>query len=320
MYKRPQELESQALEELGISKDEYDAYPDAVKAIVANHLVNGPPRKRLNVGQFAEMEITTDEAVIAKLEEMGEGLPKETKRVKTLSECFTGPDGQRLFLRLMRAESLSLAMLDKIEPLALRSSSSRLEYKTIAPLFGLNPTLRGRDMGTIDIQYARLPSKVWLEVLQSVDMAEQMLGEFDLHENEQARSQWIDAWFRPIIALFESRVRKVPHSSSGRMESQFFMDTIRMLRLIVTNHSLTDNKEFVNQMAQIMGELNVSAYRNGKNSMEINPINGILTDGEKYFVFEYNHETRTFKKSYPLRVNTDNSATIARSMEEVPGD
>ena len=71
----------------------------------------------------------------------------------------------------------------------LNVSFSKVKYRDIAPRVGLVPFLEGRDMKTFEIYRARIPTSLFKEIVEDLDIAMNQYGEPYYHNNEEARSR-----------------------------------------------------------------------------------------------------------------------------------
>ena len=71
----------------------------------------------------------------------------------------------------------------------LNISFSKVKYRDIAPRVGLDPFLGGRDMKTFKIYRARIPTSLFKEIVEDIDIAMNQYGEPVDHNNEEARSR-----------------------------------------------------------------------------------------------------------------------------------
>ncbi|KAJ3045901.1 hypothetical protein HDV00_006167 [Rhizophlyctis rosea] len=195
----------------------------------------------------------------------------------------------------------------------------------VAPYFGLDPLRNARDIPRTDIRLARLPAQAWLSILDSAGIVEQEVGESSLHANEEARSQWINGWFRDIVALFDSRVRNIPQltlpasvTRGKRVEFQYFLQGACLVVLMETKHSLHTTTALNDQIAQLMVEMTSAHEKNFKNDSIATPLYGILTDGTRYVVFEFDGLARSFKRaSTDFVIGIGSNEEVATGMEKV---
>ena len=73
----------------------------------------------------------------------------------------------------------------------LNISFFKLRYRDIAHRVGLDPTLGGRDMKTFDIHRARIPTSLFKEIVQDLEIVMKQYGEPLDHKNAAARSRFL---------------------------------------------------------------------------------------------------------------------------------
>ena len=81
--------------------------------------------------------------------------------------------------------------LNTITESGLNVSFSKVKYRDIAPRVGLSPELGGRDMETFEIHRARIPTSLFKEIVQDIEIAMKQYGEPVQHKNEEARSRFL---------------------------------------------------------------------------------------------------------------------------------
>ena len=73
----------------------------------------------------------------------------------------------------------------------LNVSFSRVKYRDIAPRVDLDPSLAGNDMPQFYIHRARLPTRLFKEILSDLEVIMNQYGEPVNHKNEEARSRFL---------------------------------------------------------------------------------------------------------------------------------
>jgi hypothetical protein len=74
---------------------------------------------------------------------------------------------------------------------ALNVSFSKVKYRDIAPLVGLDPYGAGGDMTTFNLYRARMPTSLFKKIIQNLETQLKEYGEPNDHENEEARSRYL---------------------------------------------------------------------------------------------------------------------------------
>lgn len=85
-------------------------------------------------------------------------------------------------------------------------SFSNVKYRDIAPRVGLQFELAGKDMPTIDIHRARIPTSLFKDIIGDAQIIMNLYGEPGCYKNEEAKSWFLGALFNCIVALLDSTV------------------------------------------------------------------------------------------------------------------
>ncbi|KAJ3024075.1 hypothetical protein HKX48_007255 [Thoreauomyces humboldtii] len=217
--------------------------------------------------------------------------------------------------------NVSLDMLRKARDVCIDKSFSDCKYADMAPLFGLKPRGKGFDIPSFPPSKCRIPLSVWQAILDGMDQLENEIGSFDAHENVQAKSQWTAAWFRPLVAMFESRILNRPEKTivgnrtrGGRVELQYCLQGQCLLVVIVVK-TLGDSMAALDAMAQLIAELDAADFCNRKAALAIPVVKGILTDG-RYFRF-VNFEDGKITRSPHIATQFSDHETTATSIKPI---
>jgi hypothetical protein len=70
-------------------------------------------------------------------------------------------------------------------------SFSKVEYRLIAPLVGLDADQRLADIQTFELCRSRIPTELFRSIVQDIDIMQVQYGPPLDHETEQARSQFL---------------------------------------------------------------------------------------------------------------------------------
>jgi hypothetical protein len=73
----------------------------------------------------------------------------------------------------------------------LNVSFSKVKYREIAPIVGLHPFGMGNDMQTFDIHRARIPTSLFKEIVQDLEVSMKQYGEPNEQVNVEARSRYL---------------------------------------------------------------------------------------------------------------------------------
>lgn len=95
-------------------------------------------------------------------------------------------------LHLLASFSIDFSLLRSvIADRGLNVSFSRVQYSAIAPLVGLDPLARLRDVHHFEVHRARIPTDLFTEIVDDVQIAINNYGLPEDHQNEEARSRLI---------------------------------------------------------------------------------------------------------------------------------
>ncbi|KAJ3178925.1 hypothetical protein HDU87_003192 [Geranomyces variabilis] len=240
----------------------------------------------------------------------------------SFEEVFSSPLGSYLLIELLSTCNISVALLQKARDICIDKSFSECKYADMAPLFGLDPNAGGLDITPLVPLHCRIPLAVWKTILEGVDQVEDEIGTVSLHVNENTRSQWIAAWFRPLVALFRSRIRKMPErtmlghrTKGGRIELQYWLHAQCLLVVIEVKFSLSDNIAAQDALAQLFAELDAADFRNRKETLAVPTVRGVLTDGTRFRFVDYN--SGTISQSDVYSVDTNNYQATAATMKPI---
>ncbi|KIL55077.1 hypothetical protein M378DRAFT_18264 [Amanita muscaria Koide BX008] len=170
-------------------------------------------------------------------------------------------------------------------------SFSNVKYRDIAPRVGLQFELAGRDMPTIDIRRARIPTSLFKDIIGDVQIIMNLYGEPACYRNEEARSWFLGALFNRIVALFDSTVFNaaasvIPSVMTTRGQIRYRFSVFGGISLIVVEfHGLANER--LAAIAQVIAECDACDYTNDQ--LDLPPrIFGILSDGSSFEFFVFN--------------------------------
>ena len=99
----------------------------------------------------------------------------------------------------------------------LHVSFSKVEYTRIAPYVGLDPSGNARDAPTFPLHRARLPTSLFKEIVQDVQLIMKQYGPPVDHQNEEARSRFlVPVSIHPVSLFFPTLIRLSAHQPAGR--------------------------------------------------------------------------------------------------------
>jgi len=162
-------------------------------------------------------------------------------------------------------------------------SFSKVRYVDIAPLFGLNPGVKGDDIPTFEMSYARLPNALFLQILRDIRVFGKQYGPMDDHENEETRSRYLSAvgspgnfrnptviekslltlrqYFNQTVSLFDGLVVNTPEAildgritTKGRIEYHFKTYGGVTVVFIEVKLALGSKTERLDYVAQVIAE------------------------------------------------------------------
>jgi hypothetical protein len=104
-----------------------------------------------------------------------------------LMKCINGPYIPRpLPETLSRSSFLHISMISVI---SLNVNFSNVKYKDIAPMVGLDPDQRLKDVGGFSVDRARITNDLFKRIIDKIDFRYWLLGPPYTHENEVTRSR-----------------------------------------------------------------------------------------------------------------------------------
>jgi hypothetical protein len=162
-------------------------------------------------------------------------------------------------------------------------SFPKVRYSDIAPLVGLNPNARGRDIPTFEMFYARLPNEIFPLIVSDIRMFAAQYGPMIDHANEEARSRYLSSvgsssnfrnlsvagkpiltlrqYFNRIVALFSGHLLNTPETilegrltTKGRIEYQFQTYGAINVVFIEVKLEIGGQSERLNFVAQVIAE------------------------------------------------------------------
>lgn len=102
------------------------------------------------------------------------------------------PSVEDAILHLMHTHDFDLGLLKElIATRGLNVSFSRVKFRSIAPLVGLDPFSRLADVQHFEVHRARIPNGLFANIATDVQMAVNNYGLPEDHQNEEARSRLI---------------------------------------------------------------------------------------------------------------------------------
>ncbi|KAJ3036514.1 hypothetical protein HDV00_002662 [Rhizophlyctis rosea] len=257
---------------------------------------------------------------------------------------------EHFLVLLLKHTTLNIEILNKLHE-SLRTSSYPPPYSRIAPFFNLDPARNTLEMETFPLKRAKLPARVWLDILKAATVAEQEVGQMLLHLNDEARVVWLDGWLRPILSLFDSHIRNIPQTSlspshsqhkTARCQFNYTLQTSTLLILMVSTATLHTHAESEVAIAQMMVELKLAYMKNlillssselgsfpehpsvmrnrsenPEKSLPASPITsvyGILTNGVEFYVFQYDGKDHSVKKNTSLMISFQSSEEVGEEM------
>jgi len=181
----------------------------------------------------------------------------------------------------------------------LNVSFSKVKYRDIAPRVGLSPELGGRDMETFEIHRARIPTSLFKEIVQDIEIVMKQYGEPVQHKNEEARSRFLAPLFNRTVALFDLSIRNTPESiirgrmtTSGRVEYHFLVFGGLSLLVIEVKYVLGSDEERLDAIAQVVAECDACDYANDRFQFPPALVYGVLCDGSTFEFFSFDGKTK----------------------------
>ncbi|KAN0082202.1 hypothetical protein V8E54_003500 [Elaphomyces granulatus] len=199
-----------------------------------------------------------------------------------------------MILELMMKYSFNLSHLKHLlGKHNLDVSFPKVRYSDIAPLVGLNPNARGRDIPTFEMFYARLPNEIFPLIVSDIRMFAAQYGPMIDHANEEARSRYLSSYFNRIVALFSGHLLNTPETilegrltTKGRIEYQFQTYGAINVVFIEVKLEIGGQSERLNFVAQVIAECDACAWMNKQMGCDV-PIMAILCDGSNFFFYRY---------------------------------
>ncbi|KIX05927.1 uncharacterized protein Z518_03901 [Rhinocladiella mackenziei CBS 650.93] len=199
-----------------------------------------------------------------------------------------------MILESMRKYSFNLLRLKELlRENHLEVSFSKVEYTDIAPLVGLQPHARGNDIRTFDMFRARLPNHVFNGIIRDLGVFSKQYGPVGQHQNEEARSRYLSAYFNQIVAMFGGLLFNTPETilegritTKGRIEYQFQTYGGITVVFIEVKLDIGSSRERLNCVAQVITECGACAWMNYQRGYQI-PILAVLCDGNYFYFFKF---------------------------------
>ncbi|KAJ3012915.1 hypothetical protein HKX48_006012 [Thoreauomyces humboldtii] len=248
-----------------------------------------------------DKELGTEDAV-----SRSDSLTAEEKNLYASFEtAFSGPHGAYNLVNLLGKCNISLELLQKARDICIDKPFSNCKYSDMARFYGFHP-------------YG-----VWQDIGRSVDAAEDELGTLCVHVNENTRSLWIAAWFRPLVALFKSRFRNMPERTiaghhrtrGGMIELQYWIEAQCPLVVVEVKSPLSVDYTGLDALAHLLAELDAADFRNRKETLAVPTVRGILTDGTRFRFVDF--APGSVKLSGFYLVDYNSPAEIATSMKPI---
>jgi hypothetical protein len=151
-------------------------------------------------------------------------LQKEMERAQAVSGSV-----ELAVISIMRRFDFSIDDLQRALTVELYELSfSRVTYKQMAPLYGIDPVKLTDDWPTFLVPRARLPGEVFLDIVQDMNIILNQYGDSMSQKTEIARSSCLSPMFNRIIAQFRLLINNTPGTllegrltSKGQIEYQF---------------------------------------------------------------------------------------------------
>jgi len=162
----------------------------------------------------------------------------------------------------------------------LNVSFSKVKYREMAPRVGLDPYGSGSDMQTFDIRRARIPTSLFKDIVQDLEISMKQYGEPNEQANEEARSRCLapvsmatSAFayflcsrscqiFGRLVGLFDLTIHNTPKSvipahmtTRGRIEYHYVVLGGISLLVIEVKYTMGNAQERLNAIAQVIAEL-----------------------------------------------------------------
>lgn len=107
-------------------------------------------------------------------------------------------------------------------------SFSNVQYKEIAPIFGLDPNRNMSDIATLNLCRSRVPTSLFRSIVQDIDVLLPQYGPLIEHETEGVTSRFLAPIFNRLIAQFGFAFRNKPEpimdgrvTTKGKIEHYF---------------------------------------------------------------------------------------------------
>ncbi|KAL1965980.1 hypothetical protein VTN77DRAFT_4920 [Rasamsonia byssochlamydoides] len=148
-------------------------------------------------------------------------------------------------------------------------------------------------MGRLEVFRSRIPTDMFREIIEDVELALKQYGPLESHDNEETRSRFLASLFNRIIGLFESIIINKPgglleseFSKKGRIEHHFVAVDAISIVFIEVKKILTTGKHALDTKGQVLAECAACDYANYKDGHWV-PILAILCDGNNFEYFVY---------------------------------
>ncbi|KAK6524548.1 hypothetical protein TWF281_011454 [Arthrobotrys megalospora] len=246
-------------------------------------------------------------------------LLSEFRRLKKewkLSESAT-------YIRLIQNYDISSAAAKRLYEHNIPKSFSTVEWKEIAPLFGLNESHDEQQLPQIAVVRSRLPIDVFEALYRDVHNALLQYGPPGYSSNEEVRSRFVGSFLGELVAVFESAICNYPGPSikggptkGGRTENQFrgpfsinaiFLEAKRKIK-----HPGFLNPVFSPYKAtvtQVMAEAIGCDFHNKLRGCSV-PVLRIASDGEYFDFFVYDPKRKMMYRSGQENIRSIHSRNI----------
>ncbi|KAK2467391.1 hypothetical protein APHAL10511_000626 [Amanita phalloides] len=173
--------------------------------------------------------------------------------------------------------------------------SFKVKYRDIAARVDLDNTLAGNDMPQFFIHRARIPTRLFKDIVSDLEVIMNQYGEPVNHKNEEARSRFLAPLFNRTVALLKLAITNTPESTihgrlttKGRIEYHFLVFGGVSILVIEVKYALGVAEERLDAIAQIIAECDACDYSNELLRFSSFPIYAILSDGASFEFFAFN--------------------------------
>lgn len=182
-------------------------------------------------------------------------------------------------------------------------SFSNITYEDVSTYFDL--PVDYNDIDEYNITQAKLPKQIYEKIINDLNETENTFRPIGISRIEDQRKKFIDVIIKNIITYWHGDIASDTelklNAPKSHGEVEYVIRAFQIICIMILEAKV--NVDTAKNVAQALIELYAADYENLINQYRINPITGALSNAEKWYFFEYNGITNTFKMSKEYKLS-----------------